>query len=106
LFIVEQLDLVVGQQTCLIAAKGLNSLDKVKLVARAVRQNHGPSYLPIYKFALDKMNETIYVFVIDEEDANLMVGHSFDVGREKCLSTMFLASMFDLKKMTSTPILL
>jgi len=82
LFIVEQLDLVVEQQTPLLTAKGLSSVDKVKLVARAVRQNRGIEFLSIYKFALDSKNSTVYVLAINEEDANLMAGNSFEVAGE------------------------
>jgi len=46
LFVVEHLDLVPGAQTRLLAAKGLKNEDKVKLVARVVRQNRGASSLP------------------------------------------------------------
>jgi hypothetical protein len=76
LFVVD-LGLVPGQQTWLIAAKGLSS---VKLVAQAIRQNRGKEFLAIYKFVLDSQNGIVYVLVKDEEDANMMYSRSFLVG--------------------------
>lgn len=73
---VDYLDLVPGMQSRLIAAKGLSS---VKLVAHVVRQNRGKEFLSAYKFVLDSKNGTVYVLVIDEADANLMAGRSFEV---------------------------
>ena len=75
--------MVARQQLRLIAANGLTSGDKVKLVARAIRQNHGFKFLSIYKFPLDSTNGTVYVLVSDENDANLMVGHSWAVGGQR-----------------------
>jgi len=46
LFVVEHLDLIPEAQNRLLAAKGLENEDKVKLVARVVRQNRGASSLP------------------------------------------------------------
>ena len=83
LFVVEHLDLVPGAQTRLLAAKGLENEDKVKLVARVVRQNRGASFLPKYKYALDGVNGTVYVLVLDAKEARLMVGRSFKVGGEE-----------------------
>ena len=80
---VEHLDLVSSGQTRLLAAKGLENEDKVKLVARVVRQNRGASFLPKYKYALDGVNGTVYVLVLDAKEARLMVGRSFKVGGEE-----------------------
>ena len=59
--------------------KDLNTEDKVKLVARLVRQSCGPSFVPKYKYALDSGNQTVYVLVADAEDADYMTGRSFRV---------------------------
>ena len=59
--------------------KDLNTEDKVKLVARLVRQSRGPSFVPRYKYALDSRNQTVYVLVADAEDAESMTGRSFRV---------------------------
>ena len=83
LFVVEHLDLVPGAQTILLAAKGLKNEDKVKLVAHVVRQNRGASFLPKYKYALDGLNGTVYVLVLNVEEAQLITGRSFKVGGEE-----------------------
>ena len=72
LFVVDNLDLDVGDQSQLIVAKGLSSENKVKLVAHAVKQNRGVNFLSIYKFAYDSKNGTIYVKVAGVQDANKM----------------------------------
>jgi len=54
----------------------------VKLVARVVRQNRGASSLLKFKYALDGVNGTVYVLVVDAQVAQLMVGRSFKVGGE------------------------
>jgi hypothetical protein len=82
LFVVEHLDLVPRAQNRLLATKGLQNEDKVKLVARVVRQNFGASSLPKFKYALDGMNGTVYVLVGDAQEALFMVGRSFKVGSE------------------------
>jgi hypothetical protein len=66
------LDLVVGEQSVLLAAKGLASENPVKLVARVVKQNRGDDFLPSCKFAYDPTNGTVYVMVDKESDAFLM----------------------------------
>jgi len=53
LFVVDNLDLVVGEQSQLIAAKGLTGENPAKLVARVVKQNRGGDFLPTCKFAYD-----------------------------------------------------
>lgn len=78
----------------------------VKLDARAVRQNRGVKFQPIYKFASDSNNGTVYVLAIDEEDANMMAGHSFEWQVKECLSTMLSTSIFNLNKKTSTRVLM
>ena len=57
------------EQSSVIVVKDLNTEDKVKLVARLVRQSRGPSFVPKYKYALDSVNQTVYVLVADAEDA-------------------------------------
>jgi len=52
-------------QNRLLVAKGLENEDKVKLVARVVRQNRGASSLLKFKYALDGVNGTVYVLVVD-----------------------------------------
>ena len=59
--------------------KDLDAEDKVKLVARLVKQSRGPSFVPKYKYALDSGNQTVYVLVADAEDAESMTGRSFRV---------------------------
>ena len=59
--------------------KDLQIEDKVKLVARVVRHNRGPSFVLKYKFALDAVNGTAYVLVENAEDAVVMTGRSFRV---------------------------
>lgn len=54
---VDHLDLIAGEQSKLVAAKALNSHDKVKLVVRVIRQNRGPSFVTKYKFALARFYE-------------------------------------------------
>ena len=67
--------------------KDLNTEDKVKLVARLARQSRGPSFVPKYKYALDSVNQTVYVLVADAEDAESMTGCSFRVdGQHVCFS--------------------
>ena len=82
MFVVDNLDLVVGEQSQLIAAKGLTSENLAKLVARVVKQNRGGNFLPTCKFAYDPTNCTVYVKVDKESDANLMAGRSFEVAGE------------------------
>ena len=72
MFVVDNLDLVVGEQSQLIAAKGLTSENLAKLVARVVKQNRGGDFLPTCKFTYDPMNGTVYVKVVKESDANMM----------------------------------
>ena len=79
MFVFENLDLVPGEQSSVIAVKDLNTEDKVKLVARLVRQSRGPSFVPKYKYALDSGNQTVYVLVADAEDAESMTGRLFRV---------------------------
>ena len=74
LFFLDNLDLVVGEQSQLIVAKGLTSDNMLKLVARVVKQNRGGQFLSMSKFAYDSNNATVYVKVTGEEDANLMAG--------------------------------
>ena len=47
LFVLDNLDLVVGEQSQLIVAKGLTSDNMLKLVARVVKQNHGGQFLSV-----------------------------------------------------------
>lgn len=82
LFVVQHLDLFSRVQDRLLAAKDLENGDKVKLVARVVRQNRGASSLPKLKYALDSMNGTVYVLVRDAQEAQLMAGRSFRVSGE------------------------
>ena len=79
---VEHLDLVSSGQTRLLAAKGLENEDKVKLVARVVRLNRGASSLLKFKYAFDGVNGTVYVLVVDAQEAQLMDDRSFKVGGE------------------------
>jgi len=67
------------EQSSVIVVKDLNTEDKVKLVARLVRQSRGPSFVPKYKYALDSGNQTLYVLVADAEDAESMTGRLFRV---------------------------
>ncbi|CAD6210014.1 unnamed protein product [Miscanthus lutarioriparius] len=83
LFVLDNLDLVVGDKSQLIAAKGLTSDNMLKLVARVLKQNRGGHYLSMCKFAYDSNNDIVYVKVTGEEDANLMVGRSFKVAGER-----------------------
>ena len=83
MFVVDNLDLVVGEQSQLIAAKGLTGENPAKLVARVVKQNRGGDVMPTCKFTYDPMNGTVYVKVVKESDANLMVGRSFEVAGER-----------------------
>ena len=83
LFVLDNLDFVVGDQSQLIAAKGLTSDNMLKLVARVLKQNRGGHYLSMCKFAYDSNNGTVYVKVTGEEDANLMAGRSFEVVGER-----------------------
>ena len=83
LFVLDNLDLVVGDQSQLIAAKGLTCDNMLKLVARVLKQNHGGHYLSMCKFAYDLNNDTVYVKVTGEEDANLIAGRSFKVAGER-----------------------
>ena len=62
--------------------KDLQIEDKVKLVARVVRHNHGPSFMSKCKFALDAVNGTVYVLVENAEAAELMTGRCFRVDEE------------------------
>ena len=80
---VDNLDLVVGEQSQLLAAKGLTSDNPVKLVAQVVKQNHGGDFLPTCKFAYDPTNGTVYVKVDKKSEANLMAGRSFEVAGER-----------------------
>lgn len=85
LFVIEKLELVPRDQSRLIAAKDLTSGDMVKLVARVVRQNRGPSFVPKYKYCLDSVSSTVYVLVPDAEDAQLMAGCAIKVdGQDIC----------------------
>ena len=59
--------------------KDLDTEDKVKLVARLVRQSRRPSFVPNYKYALDSGNQTVYVLVADAEDTESMTGCCFRV---------------------------
>lgn len=68
-FVIDKMGLVIGDQSKLMAVKGLTSSDKMKLVARVVKQNRGPSFVPNYKYCLDSVNATIYVLVLDAEVA-------------------------------------
>ena len=79
IFVFENLDLVPRDQSSVIAVKDLDAEDKVKLVARLVRQSRGPSFVPKYKYALDSVNQIVYVLVADAEDAESMTGRSFRV---------------------------
>ena len=83
LFFLDNLDLVVGEQSQLIVAKGLTSDNMLKLVARVVKQNRGGQFLSMSKFAYDSNNATVYIKVTGEEDANLMAGRSFEVAGER-----------------------
>jgi len=90
MFVFENLDLVPREQSSVIAVKDLNTEDKVKLVARLVRQSRGPSFVPKYKYALDSGNQTVYVLVADAEDAKSMTGRSFRVdGKQVSFSRVF-----------------
>ena len=80
LFVVEHLDLIPEAQNRLLAAKGLENEDKVKLVAHVVWPNRGASSLPKFKYALDGVNGTVYLLVGDAQEAQLMDGCSFKVG--------------------------
>ena len=82
MFVVDNLDLVVGEQSQLIAAKGLTGENPAKLVARVVKQNRGGDVMPTCKFTYDPMNGTVYVKLVKESDANLMAGPSFEVAGE------------------------
>ena len=62
--------------------KNLKIEDKVKLVARVVHHNCGPSFVPKCKFALDAVNGTVYVLVENAEAAELMTGRCFRVDEE------------------------
>ena len=62
--------------------KDLKIEDKVKLVARVVRHNHGPSFMSKCKFALDAVNGTVYALVENAEAVELMTGHCFCVDEE------------------------
>jgi len=79
LFVVDHLGLEAGEQSKLIAAKGVYSQDNVRLVARVIRQFLGESFVLKMKYALDSMNCSIYVLVPDAEVAALMAGRSFEV---------------------------
>ena len=70
---VDNLDLVVGEQSQLIAAKGLTSENPAKLVARVVKQNRGGDFLPTCKFAYDPTNGTVYVKVVKESDVKRLL---------------------------------
>ena len=83
LFVLDNLDLVFGEQSQLIAAKGLTSDNMLKLVARVLKQNRADHYLSMCKFAYDSNNGTMYIKVTGEEDANLMAGRSFKVAGER-----------------------
>jgi hypothetical protein len=83
LLIMKLFHLVPGGQTRLLAAKGLQNEDKVNLVAHVVRQNRGVSFLPKYKYALDGVNGTVYVLVLDVEETQLMAGRSFKLEGEE-----------------------
>ena len=71
-----------GVQSRVLAVKDLKIEDKVKLVARVVRHNHGPSFMSKCKFALDAVNGTVYVLVENAEAAELMTGRCFCVDEE------------------------
>jgi hypothetical protein len=79
LFVVDNLDLAVGEQSLLLAAMSLASENPVKLVARVVKQNRGGDFLTSCKFAYDPTNGTVYVKVDKESDVILMAGLSFEV---------------------------
>jgi hypothetical protein len=66
LFVLDNLDLVVGEQSQLLATKGLTSASPVKLVAQVVKQNRGGDFLPTCNFAFDATNGTVYVKVDKE----------------------------------------
>ena len=54
----------------------------MKLVARVVRLNRGASSLLKFKYAFDGVNGTVYVLVVDAQEAQLMDDRSFKVGGE------------------------
>lgn len=74
MFVVDNLDLVVGEQSLVLGAMGLTTDHQLKLVARVVKQNRGGDFLPYCKFAFDPTNGTVYVKVENESDATLMAG--------------------------------
>jgi hypothetical protein len=59
----------------------------VQLVARLVSYCHGhdPSFVPKYKYALDPVNQVVYMLAKNVEDANFMSGHSFKVDGKNVL---------------------
>jgi len=67
----EHFNLEPGVQSRVLAVKDLKIEDKVKLVARVVHHNCGPSFVPKCKFALDAVNGTVYVLVENAEVAEL-----------------------------------
>ena len=77
MFVFENMDLVPGDQSSVIAVKDLDAEDKVKLVARFVKQSLWAFFVPKYKYALDSGNQTVYVLVADAEDAESMTGCCF-----------------------------
>ena len=87
MFVFENLDLVPRDQSSVIAVKDLDAEDKVKLVARFVKQSLWAFFVPKYKYALDSRNQIVYVLVADAEDAESMTGRSFRVdGKHVCFS--------------------
>ena len=78
MFVFENLDLVPGEQTSVIAVKDSDTEDKVKLVARLV-------IVPKYKYALDPVNQNVYVLAENVEDADFMSGRSFRVDGKNVL---------------------
>ena len=79
MFVADHLGLQAGEQSKLIAAKGVHSQDSVRLVACVIRHFIGEYFVPKMKHALDSMNSCVYVLVPDDEVAALMAGRSFEV---------------------------
>jgi len=71
-----------GVQSRVLAVKDLKIEDKVKLVARVVHHNRGPSFVLKSKFVLDAVNGTVYVLVENAKAAELMTGRCFRVDEE------------------------
>jgi hypothetical protein len=82
LFLFEHFNLEPSAQSRVLAVKDLKIEDEVKLVARVVHHNRGPSFVPKCKFALDVVNGIVYVLVENAEAAELMTGCCFRVDEE------------------------